>query len=281
MTSLLILEWDENSFKSKEENGTGITKSLFLNQNGNYTRSNALLDIFDNEAMIGDELQFKMLRTQHREMDISKFMGKVAEYTVVYVCRKEKEINRHLSAIARNGKYQSSFLDQYMAIGTGLNPTKNDKNLKEHYQPNDTQRDIVWVSIKDKKSLLVKPNFVGQFAGLQLKTSIYWRNIIDDLEKYKYPILYFDLNDDWEKLNKWIEQKKDTDENFKEVRLVEPTDEILYLKNIIKEHHKMIKALYDGKISISYLIDYARDNLIVELAASFKIVNKTNIVIPN
>ena len=136
-----------------------------------------------------------------------QWIGRIAEVLIVEECKKSTLQNKKWGKIARKGKNIHKTLDLYEAIGTGFNSTKNNHISK--YNPNDTQRDIIWINKEEPtKELLQIGNNQNQKSGLQVKASISGlANVINrDVTrgKYEVPIVYFDLNDDYHDLTNAI-----------------------------------------------------------------------------
>ena len=143
--------------------------------------------------------------TQNLHTKTMQHIGIIAEVLIVEECKKSTLQNKKWGKIARRGKNIHKILDSYEAIGTGFNSTKNN-HLPKH-NPNDTQRDIIWIKKEEPTEELLQ---IGnkQKSGLQVKTSISGRaNVIHrDITngKYEVPIVYFDLNNDYNDLTNTI-----------------------------------------------------------------------------
>jgi hypothetical protein len=104
---------------------------------------------------------------------------------------------------ARRGKKEVSSPDKFVAVGVGLKSTQADRVLRTTYSSNDPQRDVVWVrkDNPEQELLSVGANRTsGLPAGLQVKVSRSGQDyVLRDLlhSRYKVPVVYFDLGDDF------------------------------------------------------------------------------------
>jgi hypothetical protein len=138
-------------------------------------------------------------------------LGHLAEALLVSRCNQYQDKNRLWGRYARQTKHSTGasveILDQYVAIGTGLYLTQ--VNYRTKYNPNDTQRDIIWVSKDDPNTELAKTGSHSSGhrpAGLQLKVSLDGNYVLNQLKRkkeYEVPVVYFDLNRDFE----WVAEK--------------------------------------------------------------------------
>lgn len=127
-----------------------------------------------------------------------QLLGRLAEALIVRECRESPEKNREWASLARRGNNVAS-LENYIAVGTGLQSTKRQvSKIRMQYSPNDTQRDIIWVSKKDELSELMTSESSGVVyrAGFQVKVSRNKDNVLRNLrnKEYSCPVVYFDLN---------------------------------------------------------------------------------------
>ncbi|MGJ0490065.1 hypothetical protein [Methylobacter sp.] len=136
---------------------------------------------------------------------IMRILGKIAEALIVRSCHADIYANRRWGQIARRGTVPHYTLDQYLAVGTGLEMTR--LNNFQKYRPNDPQRDVVWIHCRNKRrelQTLVGGRPAGYSAGLQLKVSMNGFQYIyrTDIRRAKYevPLVYFDLCNDYYQL---------------------------------------------------------------------------------
>jgi len=104
---------------------------------------------------------------------IMRILGKIAEALIVRNCHTDIYANRRWGQIARRGTVPHHTLDQYLAVGTGLETTR--LNHYQKYRPNDPQRDVIWINCRTMKrelQTLVGGRPAGYSAGLQLKVSM-------------------------------------------------------------------------------------------------------------
>lgn len=238
------------------------------------THYNQLLNLITHDSgnvtiSVDGTLTFGLIYATHEEQKrkVAKLLGKYAEALLVSHCNNKPSVNRFFARQARFGnKSPNKFLNHYVAIGTGLYETEVNPLYRSHYQPNETQRDVVWVDKRDVLSLLHLPNRHA-IAGLQVKVSYYWRNVTREISNYAYPIVYFDMNNDWKDLDEYIKRKKrDGAPGFDKVTLVPIHD---YTEKIREEliwlEGKLIDII-DGKLTIRELVERAKDEDDAELA---------------
>lgn len=221
------------------------------------TYGNTLLDVLIEESYISEDLKLKQVLTGNAHADATRLIGSIAESLVVNLCNSEPEVNRILGMYARFGQRPHKKLDDYVAVATGSMRTKN--YFSQHYNPCDTQRDIIWVEKDDTSNQLLcisQNNSVGaKPAGLQVKASHDGvRYVVPTIQDYHYPVLYFDLNGDWGEVQKAvITQHQNT-------TLVHP-DEIQHeIKHILKGYFDIVVALVRGETSIERIIQDSKWN---------------------
>lgn len=219
------------------------------------TYGSTLLDVLIEESYISKDLVFKQVITGDAHADATRLIGSIAESLVVNLCNLYPEVNRTLGMYARFGQRPHKKLDDYVAVATGSMRTKN--NYPQHYNPCDTQRDIIWVERDNTNNqlLCISPNnSVGaQPAGLQVKASHDGvRYVVPSIRDYHYPVLYFDLNGDWGEVQKRILAQTQS------ATLINP-DEIQHeIKHILKGYFAIVVALLRGETTIKRVIDESR-----------------------
>lgn len=201
----------------------------------------------------------KFYSTGNHQGDATKLLGSIAEALIVQECNNNSEFNRDLAKHARGGSKLSNFPDGYIAIATGSYQTKI--KHRQHYNPNDTQRDIIWVDKNDvtlqldslslnRSKSSVRP------AGIQVKASYDYRNVLRNIEQYSYPIVYFDMNNDWDYLHATI-ANLNRDMGDRAISLVRHDDVLRYIKDRLRKYHQIIVALLSGECTIQQLIEEA------------------------
>lgn len=147
--------------------------------------------------------------------EVMRLLGKIAESLIVRHCNSDTYANRRWGQVGRRGWFPHHTLDQYLAVGTGLETTRRSHFQK--YRPNDPQRDVIWVHRKQMKrelETLRDGKRAGYSAGLQLKVSMDGFKYIyrTDIRRAKYevPLVYFDLCNDYYQLANAI-YKEDRD----------------------------------------------------------------------
>lgn len=221
------------------------------------TYGNTLLDVLIEESYISENFVLKQIFTGDAHADATRLIGSLAESLVVNLCNESPEVNRILGKYARFGQVSHRVLDRYVAVATGSMRARN--NYQQHYNPNDTQRDIIWVEkdntenqllcIRDNTGPSAKP------AGLQVKASNDGLNyVVPTIKKYHYPILYFDLNGDWGEVQKSVSY------HHPEATMIHP-DEIQHeIKHILRGYFDIVVALIRNEVSVQQVINESKYN---------------------
>lgn len=219
------------------------------------TYGGTLLDILIGESYISENLVLKHIFTGDAHADATRLIGSIAESLVVNLCNCYPEVNRTLGMYARFGQRPHKKLDDYVAVATGSMRAKN--YFHQHYNPCDTQRDIIWVDRDNNQNQLLCINYnngVGaKPAGLQVKASHNGvKYVVPSIKDYHYPVLYFDLQGDWGAVQKSVFEQHPT------ATLVHP-DEIQHeIKHILKGYFDIIASLLRGEITIQRVIQESR-----------------------
>ena len=208
----------------------------------------------DNRFVLNEILTSNATRT------INNLLGKIAEAVIVRRCRDDAEINRRWFEKARRQLTNLDEAKDYNAVGTGLKSTVT--RYPGSYSPNDTQRDIVWV---DKRGNLAFSSGgsekSGRIAGLQIKVSGSGdRYVLPDILnlRYEVPIVYFAVNDDFERMVEKFENRKtgisdaQIGVDFIDVREIDPEayEEVM-------SYRPVIQKLINQSLSIEELISGA------------------------
>ncbi|MCI8801683.1 MAG: hypothetical protein HFH88_18065 [Lachnospiraceae bacterium] len=140
---------------------------------GRYVDLSRIRGIFVNSGIIRFDENKALLNfaiQESSERTIMPQLGKVGEAAIVKRCSESEEINYEMFCIAAGKKAHRRTAEQFEAIGTGLIDTRTSHN--RHYNPMDTQRDIIFVNKDDIPALMSNAtSLAGQCAGLQVKTS--------------------------------------------------------------------------------------------------------------
>lgn len=162
-----------------DSNGVSIDYTNgFLNQDriivpNKYVDVSRLQGIFVNSGIIRfeeNEAFLNFVIQESRNRTIMSQLGKITEAVIVKRCSESEEINYEMFCIATGKRAHRKTARQFEAIGTGLIDTSI--NHKWHYNPKDTQRDIIFVNQNDIPALMSNvTSLAGQCAGLQVKTS--------------------------------------------------------------------------------------------------------------
>jgi len=223
---------------------------------------------YDNE---NNKLVLKTILEVNPQRTTMKLLGKIAEAVLVRRCNEDPEINRKWLSIARRKEARKKTAKKYRAVGTGLYFTKN--NYSSVYNPSDTQRDIVWINTNDedtKRYALMKntnSQDCGTIAGLQLKVSRDGvKYIFDDLCKLKYevPVVYFDLNKDYENIARKLWNHICYDNSARYLNIPEDFIQASAVDrggyDEVCELEELVDAVITGKLKIEDLID--RDQVV-------------------
>ena len=143
----------------------------------------------ENTALLNFVIQKSINRT------VMSQLGKIAESIIVKRCFESEDVKYRLFCIATGKRARKETARQFEACGTSLIDTKI-SHLR-HYNPQDTQRDIIFINSFDKVAFMSNATSVaGECAGLQVKTSNDIINyIIGDIinSRYCVPIICFPL----------------------------------------------------------------------------------------
>lgn len=221
------------------------------------TYGGSLLDLLMAESYISPDLTLTVINTGNPHADVTRLLGSIAEYLVVDLCNSNPEVNRRLGMYARFGRKMSRTLDDYVAVATGSMRTKN--LYPHYYNPSDTQRDIIWVEKDNPEHQLMclgyKNGASGKPAGLQVKASHNGlQYVVPTILDYHYPVLYFDMSNDW------VLVKQAVEERFATARLINPDELHHELKQTLFAYFHILVAYFRGEISIERLINVSRYN---------------------
>lgn len=225
-----------------------------------------LFDIlYDDHGLIRyDENKFALSKIIELDTNrtVMSIMGKVGESVLVRRCTQYANLNLHWMRIASGRQVQRATAIRYRAVGTGFKSTERD--YPKAYNPNDTQRDIIWLDEQGFRYQMNGSTATGGIdAGLQVKVSMngmryVYRDVLDAV--YEVPLVYFDLNDDYglvyrrvqQELNSRGETSRNLQDWFISGRDIDPDayDEIEYYTD-------MVRALVNGRLRIEDLINRA------------------------
>jgi hypothetical protein len=245
----VIVEGDSGEVRHVQSLADFLQKPSLQVQIATYGKT--LLDILVEESYISENLVLRQVLTGNPHADATRLIGSIAESLVVDYCSKDTYVNQTLAMYARSGLRQTQNLNDYVAVATGSMRTK--RNYGQHYNPSDTQRDIIWVEKNNTENQLLciskKNNVSAKPAGLQVKASHDGVNyVLPTIEAYHYPILYFDLNDDWGVVNKAVMQ------NFPGSILIHPDEIQREIKNILRGFFDIVLSIINGTITVHELI---------------------------
>lgn len=212
-----------------------------------------------------------------------QLLGRIAEAIIVRNCNRDSIVNQRYFSIARKKKAMPRTADKFFALGTGLNYTRI--NYSKHYNPSDTQRDIIWINDNSELTIMKNQNEYSttsaKIAGLQIKASKDGiKYVLPDIikDRYDVPIIYFDIENDYHRILSQI--YKDTKINL-EYDIIHPNeidprgyDEFLHYVDLVY-------AMVDGKLHPKDLIFGAYNNgdLLMKnalLSTTLTNINKSN-----
>lgn len=260
----------------------------FSNDISIYVGSN-LLGILTNDLGIirleGNEIILKIiLDATHPVKTAMTLLGRIAEALIVKHCRESEITNKKWLSRARIKRTFRSTSLKFKAIGTGLISTRYSHSTL--YSPNDPQRDIIWIDENNNSAMM--PNRSNQIAGiqagLQIKVSTDYNYILKDIFKLRYevPIVYFDINNDFELLINHLNHHKD----FLIKNSIEVGRDIISARlldsNIYSElcqYYELVIALVQGKLKPNELINFAKVNDVLKSSVISTSLDNINIKI--
>lgn len=231
-----------------------------------YLHGRALFDIlYDDHGLIRYD-ENKLVLSQIIELNTNRtvmsIMGKVGESVLVRRCTQYANLNLMWMRIASGRQVQRTTASKYRAVGTGFKSTQRD--YPKAYNPNDTQRDIIWL---DEEGYHYQMNgstsTSGLDAGLQVKVSMdgmryVYKDLLDGI--YEVPLVYFDINNDYglvyrkvqQELSSRGESSRNLQDWFISGRDIDPDayDEIKY-------YTEMVRALINGRLRVEDLVNRA------------------------
>lgn len=226
-------------------------------------------DIFVNSGIIrfeenGAFLNFTIQKSSSRT--IMSQLGRVAEAVIVKRCSESEDINYEMFCIATGKRAHRNKVKKFEAIGTGLIDTRISHN--HHYNPTDTQRDIIFVNKDDIPALMSNAtSLAGKYAGLQIKTSnevipYILRDVVN--VRYYVPIICLPVMDLMGSL--WIDKKVNGKED---IIIVDIYDELIrrivenesYINKLIEKNQDYFNdCLTKGKFE-SRLYEYLKSKV--------------------
>lgn len=231
-------------------------------------RGKKLFDIlYDDHGLIRYEdnrIALNTIISSNIEGTAMRILGKVGESVIVRRCTQYWQLNRAWMDIASGKRVHSDTAKSYVALGTGFKSTQ--RMYPTAYNPNDRQRDIIWINKVNQYRYQVKGSSgtEGRDAGLQIKVSTNgMKYIYRDLltRRYEVPLVYFDLMGDYNAIYKRLREQLDWEdyrtlgEWFIEAREV---DKDAYYE--VEDYADIIVALIKGKIEPYELIRRAQRN---------------------
>lgn len=212
-------------------------------------------------------------------------LGKIAEAAIVRECADNPEKNYEWFQRARRARAQRRTAEKFHAIGTGLNSTRT--RFPKRYNPSDPQRDIIWVDDDGMPALMFGRNGnSGIEAGLQVKVSLDGRRyILNDLlaRRYEVPLVYFPLNNDFDRIVDEISRKTITDPYTETQRYILPGEDFIDVKAVspeifeeIRAYLPLVRALIDGELTARDIVYESIRNPLLKNAVASSVLEGTN-----
>lgn len=251
-------------------------------------RGDQLLDLLTTDlaaVQIDDYNQLKISycfadEPERRTGEVRILLGRLAEALIVKQCNQDAEMNRKWAKLAY--RYEVGGVpnvDEYCAVGTGLVSTKN--RFPTKYNPFDTQRDVIWVNkfdvLKELRRNTSSASGGGYLAGLQIKVSKNINYLHRELTKrfYEVPVVYFDLNRDFEKLSERLRRNPEAfggRQSWKiGVSLICGRSVSQEIHDTLEEFYQLLNAVLEGKLSLSELV---REDPYVGLAVATRSIEQ-------
>lgn len=159
--------------------------------------------------------------------------------------------------IARKGNIPHRALDDFKAIGTGLNSTQ--RAYANKYNPTNPQRDVIWIHKENAVHELLqiaRGSNAGVSAGLQVKVShdgfkyLYKSDVAT--RRYEVPLIYFDLSNDFHKLaNEIYSERLDVIIGIDFVRGHSVSPEC---HDLLVSYYWLVLELVTGKMTLDNLV---------------------------
>lgn len=194
---------------------------------------------------------------------LMRIMGKVAESIIARRCSESLALKKLWMFYGSGTAVRNETAQRYTAVGTGFKSTE--LHYPAAYNPQDKQRDIIWIEENGFHFPIHGSTSTGsKDAGLQVKISK--GSMFYDLRKwliertYEVPIVYFDLNKDYERIfdsvkdNIGDESPDSLHERFISVR---EADEDAYFE--AEYYTEMVQAVIDGRLGVEDLVKKAED----------------------
>jgi len=211
------------------------------------------LDLLTQEGLLTEKIALRNIFTGNAHADATRLCGNLAEALIVKYCNSYPDVNRTLATYARFGERERKSLDNFHAVGTASKLTE--ANYRQHYQPNDTQRDIIWVDKFDSARQLTcigGTALSSKPAGLQVKASHQGCSyVIPSIRDYFYPILYFDISNDWHAVKGELVRQ-----NI-QATLIHPDEIMREIKSHLVSYYHIIISLINNETTVERIIQKA------------------------
>lgn len=231
-----------------------------------------LQDEIGNISYENNRLVLKQIFVSNANVTAMTLLGKIAEAVLVRRCQENEQLNRQLFQLSRHKNARITTARRFKAIGTGLKSTQRD--FPKRYNPSDTQRDIIWIDDEGIPALMAGSSaMAGVEAGLQVKVSLYGINyMVDDLlsNRYEVPMVYFPINNDFERVIDWLVKKQGAyifDTEIGDYRGISVGEDLVDIRAYdcdafeeVKDYYPIVYDLINGDIDVVDLIDIARGN---------------------
>ena len=244
---------------------------------------NILLDDHDLIHYYDNKIVLKTILTSDNT-SVMRIMGKVAESVIARKCEESLYANKLWMFYASGTAVRDEIASMYKAVGTGFKSTQAKHSTV--YNPQDTQRDIIWIGEDGFHFPVRGSSSTGaRDAGLQVKISTnglpyLYKDLVE--HTYEVPVVYFDLNKDYEyifsKVSKDLEDESEysLSERFISVR---ECDEDAFLE--AEYYMQMIQAVADGRLEVDDFINRAGSNETfgsAVMASAFETITNTTLL---
>lgn len=229
-----------------------------------------LFDIFVDELGCirynDNKLAWAWILRHDTQRTLMNIMGKLAEVIIVKRCLNDSIANQKWLSIGKFYKITLPIIQtqQFKAIGTGLLSTE--KNYHDFYNPQDTQRDVIWIDGNNIPALQVGSTTTrGSIAGLQIKASTDGMNYVyGSLVNHQYcvPMVYFGIGafNDYAKIATNLCKNTQLDYNDLKYVFVD-AQEIDYMAyEELKSYVPIIQYIIENNVDPAQLLNFAETN---------------------
>jgi hypothetical protein len=218
-----------------------------------------LIDLLTEENYITPHLQLNSILTNDPDADATRLIENLAESLVIKYCHRYPDVNRTLAQVAYGGDDDVTMpqFDEFIAVGTNTKNTQINHHVKQH--THGTDRNIFWINKNDTSKQLpcIRHHSTGTplSAGLQVKASHNGLKYVIPTLHHHYPVLYFDLNNDWHDVAEALAAR------HQHIILIDADHITREIKNHLQGYFDLVLAIIHGKLTIKEVIARSkRDN---------------------